>query len=96
MQIDMLDADKKVMPVEKTAVQAISACNSDGSAVVTPLELAIDLKEDSSVADLAALKVTFRVTSPNYTGIPVDEADFVQADLKIAVPDGLTVDIAEL
>lgn len=96
MQIDMLDVDEKVMPVEKTAVQAISACNSDGSAVVTPLELTIDLKEDSSVADLAALKVTFRVTSPNHTGIPIDEADFVQADMKIAVPDGLTVDFAEL
>ncbi|MBE6239671.1 MAG: hypothetical protein E7113_06460 [Bacteroidales bacterium] len=96
MQIDMLDADDRVMPVEKPAVQAISACNSDGSAVETPLDLTIDLKDDPSVSELSALKVTFKVTSPNTSGIPVDEADFVQADIKFAVPEGLTLDLEAL
>lgn len=96
MQIDMLDENEKVMPVEKPAVQTISACNSDGSETVTPLELAIDLEDNYTGSDLSALKITFKVTSPNASGIPIDEADFVQADLKFAVPEGLTLDVIEL
>lgn len=96
LNIDMLDDDNKAIALEKPAVLAIAPCSSDGSATVSPLDFTLDIKDGVSVKGLSALKVTFRVTAPNFTGMPVDEADFVQADLKLAVPDGITLDIAGL
>lgn len=96
MKIDMLDLNDKVIPVEKDAVQTISPCNSNGEAVQTPLGLALAVKKGASVTGLSSLKLTFTVTSPNPTGIPVDENDFVQADLKLTLPDGFTMDIADV
>ena len=96
MRIGMLDLNDKVIPVEKDAVQTISPCNSNGEAVQTPLNLTLAVKKGASVTGLSSLKLTFVVTSPNLTGIPVDENDFVQADLKLTLPDGFTIDIADV
>ena len=96
LNIDMLDDNGNVVPVEKPAKLAISPCASDGSAATSPLDLTLDVKDGVSVEGLSSLKLTFKVTAPNYIGIPVDEADFVQAELKLAVPDGVTLDIADL
>ena len=96
LSIDMLDDNQNVIALNKPAVQAISPCGADGSAAVSPLDLTLDVKKGSSVKGLSALKLTFKVTAPNATGIPVDESDFVQAELKLSVPEGITVDIAEI
>ena len=48
-----------------------------------------------SVQSVDALKVSFVVTSPNASG-PVKETDYVQADLKISLPEGLTIDLDEI
>ena len=96
LNIDMLDDDLKAIAMEKPAKLAIAPCASDGSAATSPLDLTLDVKDGVSVKGLSSLKLTFKVTAPNYTGIPIDEADFVQAELKLAVPDGVTLDFAEL
>ena len=96
LNIDMLDDDDKVVPVDKPAKLAIAPCASDGSAATSPLDLTLDVKDGVSVKGLSSLKLTFKVTAPNFTGVPIDEADFVQAELKLAVPDGITLDIADL
>ena len=96
MKIDMLDLNDKVIPLDKDAVQTISACGSNGEAAKSPLNLTLDVKKGASVAGLSSLKLTFTVTSPNLTGIPVDECDYVQADIKLALPEGITVDVADL
>ena len=95
LNIDMIDDNNKAIALERPAVLAISPCASDGSAAVSPLDLTLDVKKGVSSQGLSALKLTFKVTAPSYTGMPVDEADFVQADLKLAVPDGITLDFAE-
>lgn len=68
----------------------------NGEAVQTPLDLTLAVKKGASVTGLSSLQLTFVVTSPNLTGIPVDENDFVQADLKLTLPDGFTIDIADV
>lgn len=92
MKLDMLDLNDNLIPVEKPAVQVISACDSNGKAVNTPLDLTLDVKEGTSSAGLSSIKVTFVVTSPGLAGVPVDEEDFVQADIKFSLPEGITVD----
>ena len=96
LNIDMLDDDFKAIAMEKPAKLAIAPCASDGSATVSPLDFTLDVKDGVSVKGLSSLKLTFKVTAPNFTGVPIDEADFVQAELKLAVPDGVTLDFAEL
>lgn len=96
LEIVMLDKDGGVIPMEKEAVQAISSCGSDGSESTTPIELTLDVKDGVSTSGLDALMLTFKVTAPNFTGIPVGEDDFVQAVLKLALPEGITLDFAEL
>jgi len=96
LKMDMLDMNGQVIPVEKEISQMISACGSNGEAVESPLDLTLDVKDGVSSAGFSALKLTFKVTSPNATGIPVDEADYVQANLKLMLPEGATVDIADM
>jgi len=96
LEVIMLDADGKKIPMETGASQKISSCNSDGSAAVTPLELTLDVQDGASVNGLDALLLSFKVTAPNFTGIPVGEDDYVQANLKLSVPEGITIDFAEL
>ena len=96
LDVEMLDVNDKIIPAEKDAVQAISPCGANGEAVETPLDLTLAVKKGTSTAGLSSLKVTFTVTSPNLTGIPLDEDDFVQADIKLALPDGITLDIADM
>lgn len=96
LEVSMLDENGNLVPMEAGATQNIASCNSDGSAAVTPLELTLDVKEGTEVNGLDALILSFKVTAPNFTGIPVAEDDYVQANLKLSVPEGITLDIAEL
>ncbi len=96
LDVRLLDAAGNPVPMEKEAVQNISSCNSDGSPAVTPLDLMLDLKEGTAVSGIDAIELSFRVTAPSFTGIPVSEDDYVRADLKVILPEGLTIDIADL
>ena len=96
LNIELLDDSYMPVPMSEQAKQKISAGNSDGTAVVSPLELTLAIDKNASVSGLAGLKMTFVVTAPNASGRPVGENDFVQADLKVALPEGITIDVEGL
>ena len=96
LNIELLDDEYKPIPMEQSATQRISAGNSDGTAAESPLDLLLALDKNASASGLAGVKLTFEVSAPNSTGRPVGEEDFVQADLKITVPEGITLDIEGL
>ena len=93
LNIELLDDDLKAIPMEKPATQKISAGNSDGSAAVSPLDLLLALDKNAINTEVSGFKLTFAVSAPNSSGRPIGEEDFVQVDLKIAVPEGITVDV---
>ena len=92
----LLDEDLDPIAMKVPATQTISAGNSDGTAAVSELNLTLSLAENASANGLSGVKLTFTVTAPNSTGRPIGENDFVQADLKIAVPEGITLDVEGL
>ena len=92
----LLDEDYAPISMKVPATQTISAGNSDGSAAVSPLDLTLALAENASATGLSGIKLTFTVTAPNSTGRPIGENDYVQADLKISVPEGITLDVEGL
>ena len=96
LNVELLDDNNQEIAMKVPAKQTISAGNSDGSASVSPLDFTLALAEGASATGLSGLKLTFVVSAPNSTGRPIGENDFVQADLKIAVPEGITLDIEEL
>ena len=89
----LLDADGKAIEMEKPVVQSISSCNSDGTPAVSPLELLLDVKNGDSAYKVDALELSFKVTAPGFPDMPVAEDDFVQADLKVNLPEGITIDL---
>lgn len=96
LKVDLLDADGNIIPMESQATQTISACATDGSASVSPLDLTIKAAKNADTSRLNALQLTFKVTSPNLSGIPVKEDSFLQAELKLVLPEGITLDIKDL
>lgn len=96
LEIELLDADGKVVPQENKAVQKISSCDAEGKPTESPLALTLDLKDGVSAKGIESLALSFKVTAPNCTGIPVDDKDYVQADIKVALPEGITIDIANM
>lgn len=93
LNLELLDGQYMPIPMRQEATQKISAGNSDGTAAVSPLDLTLALEKNASANGLTGIKFTFAVTAPNSTGRPVGENDFVQVDLKIAVPEGITLDV---
>lgn len=93
--IDPLDKNNKVIKMETKASQVINACASTGQASKTPLDLTLNVG-NADMTDFQSLMLTFKVTSGNVTGIPVKEDSYVQAMLKLLLPEGVTLDLDEL
>ena len=93
--IDPLDKNNKVIKMETPASQLINACASTGQASKTPLNLTLNVG-NADMTDFQSLMLTFKVTSGNVTGIPVKEDSYVQAMLKLILPEGVTLDLDEL
>lgn len=97
LKIDLLDGDGNVIPLAnaKDAVLAISTCSSDGSASVSPIGLTLKGAKNADMASLRSILLTYVVTSPNVADIPVREDSYLQAELKLALPEGITMDFKD-
>lgn len=97
LQLDVraLDAEGKELPLETPAVQTISCCNADGSPSKSDLNLTLKMAKGASAAAIDQFRLIFTVTSGNVTGIALKEDAYVQAVLKLRLPEGVTVDIKD-
>lgn len=91
LEIKALDASQNVVPISSSK-QTIASCNPDGSAKISDLHIDLSVKE-TSFNDIAYLVLSFRVTSPNNSGIPITDDSFVRADLKALINGGVTLDL---
>ena len=66
------------------------------SANVSPLNLTLDVKDGASAASVDALKLTFVMSSPDASGNPLTKDDYVQAKLRLTLPEGITVDLENI
>ncbi|MGM9736710.1 MAG: hypothetical protein ACI3ZL_09900 [Candidatus Cryptobacteroides sp.] len=95
LNVELLDEDNGVIRTKTPASQAISSCSSNGEASVSPLELKLETDLDDSQT-ISSIKLSFTVTSGNVTGMVVKEDMFVQADLKLLLPEGITIDLEDM
>ncbi|MGM9785744.1 MAG: DUF4621 domain-containing protein [Candidatus Cryptobacteroides sp.] len=95
LNLELLDENDKVVKLETPAKQVIAPCKSNGNASVSQLDL--KLETAASVKNtISSIKLSFKVTSGNVSGIAVTEDMFVQANLKLLLPDGITIDLKDL
>ncbi len=98
LQFNFLDSNNKPIEAAKDCgKQYISPCESKGTPSVTKLEAMLGLDPEADLSDIKSLELLFVVTtSEQSAGVPVDEDAFLQADLQIAIPEGVTIDIKDL
>ena len=97
LTFNFLDSYGNVVPMaDGCGVQKIAPCGLDGSAVKTPLEVVLGLREGVNSADITSLELVFNANSAGVTGVPVTEDAYLQAVLQLVLPEGITVDLNDI
>lgn len=97
LTFNFLDSYGNVVPMaDGCGVQKIAPCGLDGSAVKTPLEVVLGLREGVNSADITSLELVFNANSAGVTGVPVTEDAYLQAVLQFVLPEGITVDLSDI
>ena len=94
LDIELLDSEKGVIPTEP--ITTTIAAGSDEEPSVSEIDAMVRLAEGADGTDLSYIKMKFTVTSGNMTGKPVTDKSYIQADLKVKVPGGVTIDLSSL
>ena len=95
MEIDLLDSEGNVIPVENKPVQQIASCSADGEPVITALNISLHAGEVADLSDLSAILLSFTATSGDASNIQMDKDAYVQASLKMLLPEGLSIDLKD-
>ncbi len=96
LTVHLLDAEGNRIPfVDEAGVQKIAPCLLDGSASSTDLEVMVLLENPEDAARIADLELVLEA-SDGVAGVQVDEGDYLEAALQLVLPEGVTVDLAEL
>lgn len=97
LTLNFLDSNGNLVPMaDGCGVQKIAPCGLDGSAVTTPLEVVLGLRDGVNAADITSLELEFNANSAGVTGVPVTEDAYLQAVLQLVLPEGITVDLSEI
>lgn len=92
-----MDSNGRYVPLaDGCGSQKISPCGLDGSPVKTELDLMLGLADGAATMDISAIELLFKVTSAGVTGVPLKEDASIQADLRLVLPEGLTLDLDEM
>lgn len=91
LKVSSLDSNYVSLPVE-SSTQVISACNSDGSAHISDLDIVISSDGSTSAEDIEYMVLSFKVTSPNASGVPITDASYVRADINVLVDGGIIIE----
>ena len=83
--------------VDLSADATIGACNADGSAKESRLNLTLKETEDGALAYLDALKLVVSATQDHtVAGMPLKDSQGLSLSLSVMLPEGLTLDLNEL
>ena len=94
LQLELLDANYQVIPLQKEAHQMINACLPDGSPQTTDLDLTIPLAQGAAVENLKHIRLSFSLTAP-VPGMKLNADNFLKAHLAASIPGGLLGNMEE-
>lgn len=88
-----LDENGDLIQFTSTTNNIIRAASSTGASVKSDLKIALKRENASLKPNIESLIMTFQTTSPYSSGLPISDEDFLIADLRVGVPDGITIDL---
>ena len=97
LEFQLLDVNGNPIPLtEGSGSQVIKACNLDGSASKTELDVILGVSKDIAIPQIDAVKLNFRATSGGMAGVRFHDGCSIQVELAAQVPEGVSVDIKDL
>lgn len=97
LEFQLLDVNGDTIPLtEGAGSQVIKACNLDGSASKTELNVILGVSKDIAIPQIDAVKLNFRATSGGMAGVRFHDGCSIQVELAAQVPEGVSVDIKDL
>ena len=81
---------------DKPISMNIPSSDASGNPVKADIDLMVSNDKKLDVSDLKAIEITFRVDSKNAPGVQFREDNFIRAVLYALIPNGITLDAAEL
>lgn len=97
VSLDFLDFRGNIVKVsEKEICGVVSAGHGYGSeAVLSEVDFLIDPMADADLDSIASLRVSFRLKGSGRETV-LNSADYVEADVSLVLPEGITTDLREL
>ncbi len=96
LELNFLDSDNNVVPsAQGCGKLQVSPCKLDGSASTTKIEVVVGLKGGVDASDIASLEIVLNANSGGITGVPAKETSYLQANLQVILPEGVTVDLKD-
>jgi len=96
LEFQLLDVDGNIVPLaEGSGSQIIKGCNLDGSPNKTELNVLLGVAKGVEIPQLDALKMNFKATSAGISGIKFSDDCFIQAELRVDIPEGVSVNIKD-
>ena len=97
LELQLLDNDGNVIPLADGAGrQTVKPCALDGKPQETELEFVISVDKTVEKAKVEAVELKFTVSSLGAGGIQFHEDCFIQAELALLLPEGISMDIKDI
>jgi len=96
MEVTFLDENGKVVELSKPTKTLIASCNSDGSVAKSDFEFNLTAIDNQKAANIKLAVFAFNLTCGSASGVGIKSDSYIQASLKMKLPEGFTYDLKDL
>lgn len=97
LELQLLDDEGNIIPLaDGTGHQTIRSCALDGTPQETELQFILSLANSAKQTEVAAIRLQFTVSSRGASGVQLHDDCFIQAELALLIPEGISMNIKDL
>ena len=97
LELQLLDGDGNAIPLaDGSGSQTIKPCALDGTPQETELKFILSVDKTAEKAEAKAIELRFMVSSRGASGIQFHEDCFIQAELALLLPEGISLNVEDL
>ncbi len=96
LQFNFLDSKGEIVESVKDSAKPIAPCGKEGQASKSELDIVIALENIAGAKEITSLELVFNAASAGVTGVPLKKDSYIQADLQLVFPEGITIDLDEI
>lgn len=97
LELQLLDGDGNAIPLaDGSGSQTIKPCALDGTPQETELKFILSVDKTAEKTEAKAIELRFMVSSRGASGIQFHEDCFIQAELALLLPEGISLNVEDL